>query len=165
MDVLARMDGVTPAVVLRRAAVDDVPGLVAMLADDALGAGREADVLDEVALEPYLRAFREIDADPVHLLVAACAGEALVGTLQLSFLLGLSRRGASRAQIEAVRVHRDHRGQRLGEFMIRWAIAEAGRRGCAIVQLTTDKTRTDAQRFYARLGFAASHEGMKLQIG
>jgi GNAT superfamily N-acetyltransferase len=136
-----------------------------MLADDALGAAREAEVLDGAALEPYLRAFRAIDADPAHLLVAACVGEALVGTMQLSFLPGLSRRGASRAQIEAVRVHRDYRGQRLGEFMIRWAIAEAGRRGCVIVQLTTDKSRTDAHRFYARLGFAASHEGMKLQLG
>lgn len=161
MDVLASSDGV----VLRRAVVGDVPGLVAMLADDPLGAGREAAVLDGEALEPYLRAFGEIDADPAHLLVAACAGDELVGTLQLTTLPGLSRRGASRAQIEGVRVHREHRGQRLGEFMIRWAIAEAGRRDCTIVQLTTDKTRTDAHRFYARLGFAASHEGMKLQIG
>jgi len=161
MDVLASSDGV----VLRRAVVGDVPGLVAMLADDPLGAGREAAVLDGEALEPYLHAFGEIDADPAHLLVAACAGDELVGTLQLTTLPGLSRRGASRAQIEGVRVHRAHRGQRLGEFMIRWAIAEAGRRDCAIVQLTTDKTRTDAHRFYARLGFAASHEGMKLQIG
>jgi GNAT superfamily N-acetyltransferase len=179
MDVLTTMDGVSPPVVLRRAVGEDVPGLVAMLADDALGAGREAAAdgvaldgaaldgaaLDGAALEPYLRAFGAIDADPAHLLVAACAGAALVGTMQLTFLPGLSRRGASRAQIEAVRVHRDHRGQRLGEFMIRWAIAEAGRRGCAIVQLTTDKSRTDAHRFYARLGFAASHEGMKLQLG
>lgn len=169
MDVLATMDSVSPPVVLRRAVREDVPGLVAMLADDALGAGREAAAdgaaLDGAALEPYLRAFGAIDADPAHLLVAACAGDALVGTMQLTFLPGLSRRGAARAQIEAVRVHRDHRGQRLGEFMIRWAIAEAGRRGCALVQLTTDKSRTDAHRFYARLGFAASHEGMKLQLG
>ncbi|HEX4247178.1 MAG TPA: GNAT family N-acetyltransferase [Pseudonocardia sp.] len=159
------MDGSNPAVVLRRAVVEDVAGLVAMLADDALGAGREAEAVDGDALEPYLRAFREIDSDPAHLLVVACTADGLVGTFQLSFLPGLSRRGASRAQIEAVRVHRDHRGQRLGEFMIRWAIEESGRRGCTIVQLTTDKSRTDAQRFYARLGFAASHEGMKLQIG
>ncbi|HEY2098319.1 MAG TPA: GNAT family N-acetyltransferase, partial [Pseudonocardia sp.] len=82
----------------------------------------------------------------------------------LSFIPGLSRRGALRAQIESVRVHRELRGRRLGEFMIRWAIEEAGRRGCVMVQLTTDRSRTDAHRFYERLGFVSSHEGMKLLL-
>ncbi|HEY2096907.1 MAG TPA: GNAT family N-acetyltransferase [Pseudonocardia sp.] len=164
MDVLAVMDDVSPPVVLRRAVLDDVPGLVALLADDHLGSAREAAEGDAAALEPYQRAFRAIDGDRAHLLVAACAEQRLVGTMQLSFIPGLSRRGALRAQIESVRVHRELRGRRLGEFMIRWAIEEAGRRGCVIVQLTTDRSRTDAHRFYQRLGFVSSHEGMKLLL-
>src|SRR5882757_10092381 len=99
MDVLAVMDDVSPPVVLRRAVLDDVPGLVALLADDHLGSAREAAERDAAALEPYQRAFRAIDADRAHLLVAACAEQRLVGTMQLSFIPGLSRRGALRAQI------------------------------------------------------------------
>ena len=94
----------------------------------------------------------------------AADGDDVVGTCQLSFLPGLARRGAFRAQIEAVRVRADHRGRGLGEGMIAWAIAEAGRRGCALVQLTTDKARTDAHRFYERLGFVPSHVGFKLYL-
>lgn len=96
-------------------------------------------------------------------MVATAAGE-VVGTMQLSFIPGLSRRGALRAQIEAVRVRGDYRGQGLGRAMFDWAIGEARRRGCALVQLTTDKTRTDAHRFYDGLGFVASHEGLKLEL-
>ncbi len=88
----------------------------------------------------------------------------IVGTMQLSFLPGLARRGALRAQIEAVRVAQSQRGSGLGAAMMGWAIEEARRRGCALVQLTTDKSRTDAHRFYARLGFVATHEGMKLAL-
>jgi len=84
--------------------------------------------------------------------------------MQLSFLPGLARRGALRAQIEAVRVRDDFRGGGLGAAMLAWAIDEARRRGCALVQLTTDKSRTSAHRFYERLGFVASHEGMKLTL-
>jgi len=87
-----------------------------------------------------------------------------VATMQLCFLPGLSRRGALRAQIEAVRVHEAYRGRGLGAAVITWAIDEARRRHCALVQLTTDKSRTAAHRFYERLGFAASHEGMKLSL-
>ena len=87
-----------------------------------------------------------------------------MGTFQLSFLPGLARRGALRAQIEAVRVRADHRGRGLGAAMIGWAIEEARRRGCALVQLTTDKARADAHRFYEGLGFVASHEGLKLPL-
>ena len=84
--------------------------------------------------------------------------------MQLSFLPGLSRQGALRAQVEAVRVRVDQRGRGLGEAMVRWVVEEARRRGCALVQLTTDKSRDDAHRFYERLGFVASHEGMKLTL-
>jgi GNAT superfamily N-acetyltransferase len=96
-------------------------------------------------------------------LVAEADG-AVVATMQLSYLPGLARRGAVRAQIEAVRVHQDYRGRGLGEAMFRWAIAEARGRGCALVQLTTDKSRGAAHRFYERLGFVSSHEGMKLSF-
>jgi GNAT superfamily N-acetyltransferase len=90
--------------------------------------------------------------------------EEVVGTMQLSFIPGLSRRGALRAQIEAVRVRRDFRDQGLGHAMFEWAIAEARNKGCSLVQLTSDKSRTGAHRFYERLGFVASHEGMKLTL-
>ncbi|GAA4847157.1 GNAT family N-acetyltransferase [Saccharopolyspora rosea] len=146
---------------LRRAAEADVAAIVELLAADQLGATRE----DTAELAPYLRAFREIDADPAQLLVVATteAGQ-VVGTLQLTFIPGLARRGALRAQIEAVRVHDEHRGRGLGAEMFRWAVDEARRRGCALVQLTTDKARGDALRFYERLGFVASHEGLKLHL-
>jgi ribosomal protein S18 acetylase RimI-like enzyme len=164
METLAVLEDSDPPVVLRRAEAADVRALVALLAADQLGAGREGDPADRGALAPYLAAFAAIDADPAHLLVDAAGGDAVAGTLQLSFIPGLARRGAWRAQIEAVRVAGNLRGRGLGESMIRWAIAEAERRGCALVQLTTDKRRADAHRFYRRLGFVASHEGMKLDL-
>jgi GNAT superfamily N-acetyltransferase len=148
-------------VTLREAVVDDVPSLVELLAADQLGSAREsADSVDGLA--PYLRAFESLDADPAHLLVVADADSQVVATLQLSFIPGLARRGALRAQIEAVRVHADRRGSGIGGAMIAWAIDEARRRGCALVQLTSDKQRAEAHRFYSALGFTASHEGFKL---
>ncbi|MPY80379.1 MAG: GNAT family N-acetyltransferase [Actinophytocola sp.] len=90
----------------------------------------------------------------------ATADESVVGTMQLTFIPGLARQGALRAQIEAVRVREDCRSFGLGRAVIQWAIDEARRRGCALVQLTSDKQRTDAHRFYARLGFVDSHEGL-----
>lgn len=148
--------------VVRRAAVGDLPALVGLLADDPLGAGREETGGD---LGPYERALAAVDADPAQVLVAVtdAAGE-VVATLQLTVLQGLSRRGAARAQVEAVRVHERLRGRGLGEALMRWAIEEARRRGCALIQLTTDKRRVGARRFYARLGFEATHEGMKLHL-
>jgi GNAT superfamily N-acetyltransferase len=137
-----------------------VPAIVALLVDDPLGAGREA----ATDIAPYIEAFAAIDADPSELLVVLANRDEVIGTMQISFLPGLSRNGATRAQIEAVRVKAGHRSKGLGEELITWAIAEARRRGCAIVQLTTDKSRRDAHRFYLRLGFVASHEGMKLKL-
>ncbi len=145
---------------LRRATAGDLPALVAMLADDPLGAGRE----DNSDLTPYRRAFDLVDADPAHVLLVAADGDDVVGTLQLSVLPGLARRGASRGQIEAVRVAAGARGRGIGAAMVGWAVAESRRRGCGLVQLTTDRSRTDARRFYERLGFVASHEGMKLAL-
>jgi GNAT superfamily N-acetyltransferase len=145
--------------VLRRATGDDLPELRGMLADDDISRDRESD-----DLEPYRAAFRLIDADPAHLLAVAVDGDELVGTVQLTVIPGLARAGALRGQLEAVRVRSSHRNRGLGAEMIAWAADEARARGCAIVQLTTDKRRTDAHRFYERLGFVASHEGFKRQL-
>jgi GNAT superfamily N-acetyltransferase len=148
------------SVVLRRATAADVPALAAMLADDDLSAGRET-----ADPAPYEAAFALIDADPAHLLlVAEESAGAVVATLQLTVIPGLARAGALRGQIEAVRVSSAMRGRGLGAAMLRWTVEEASRRGCSFVQLTTDKRRRDAHRFYARLGFVASHEGFKLQL-
>ncbi len=131
-----------------------------MLADDPLGATRE----NPADLTPYRAAFARIEGDPQqHLLVADEEG-AVVGVLQLSILFGLSRQGASRALIEAVRVRADHRGGGLGSWLIRQAVEEARSHGCALVQLTSDRTRADAHRFYERLGFEATHVGYKLPL-
>jgi GNAT superfamily N-acetyltransferase len=144
---------------LRRAAPDDVAAIVRLIVDDQISAARESP--DH---EPYEAAFRRIDVDPAQLLVVAVLDGEVVGTLQLTVIPGLARAGALRGQIEAVRVRADVRGRGIGEAVLRWVVEEARRRGCALVQLTTDKRRTDAHRFYARLGFTASHEGFKLQV-
>jgi GNAT superfamily N-acetyltransferase len=145
---------------MRRATVDDIPAIIAMLADDHLGALREAPN-DPDAYRP---AFDRIDADPNQLLMVAEHQGRTVGTLQLTLIPGLSRQGATRAQIEAVRVHSDLRGSGMGAQLIEWAVAEARRQGCVLLQLTSDATRVDAHRFYERLGFTASHEGFKLRL-
>src|SRR5689334_13987750 len=151
----------TAELTIRRATAADLPAVVALLADDPLGASRES--LDD--LTPYERAFAAIDADPHQLLVVADRNDETIGTLQLTLVPGLSRRGASRAVIEAVRVAAPARGSGLGTTLIRWAIEEARNRGAALVQLTSDKSRTDAHRFYVNLGFEQSHEGFKLPLG
>ncbi|MFF0725111.1 GNAT family N-acetyltransferase [Streptomyces sp. NPDC004134] len=145
---------------IRHATAADVPAIVAMLADDPLGATRETP--DDLA--PYEDAFGRIEADPGQHLVVAERDGRVVGTVQLTVIPGLSRRGATRALIEAVRVHREERGGGLGTQLVEWAVEEARRRGCAVVQLTSDATRTDAHRFYERLGFAASHVGFKRML-
>lgn len=150
-------------VILRRARAADVAAIVGLLAADQVGGARDG-VRDADDLAAYQSAFRAIDADPAHLLVVAESGAEVVGTMQLSFLPGLARRGALRAQVEAVRVASSMRGNGLGAAMMEWAIGEARRRQCALVQLTSDKSRTDAHRFYQRLGFVPSHEGMKLKL-
>jgi GNAT superfamily N-acetyltransferase len=146
----------------RRATEADLPAIIAMLADDPLGAGRED---ARLPLAPgYLSAFAAIAADPNQLLAVAGPDGALVGTLQIAFLPGLSHKGAWRGQIEAVRIAAGQRGSGLGRLFIAWAIGECRARGCRLVQLTTDKSRLDAHRFYERLGFKATHEGYKLSL-
>lgn len=146
----------------REACREDVPGLVAMLADDALGAQREQNT--DPLPESYYQAFASIDDDPHNELVVATIGETIVGMLQLTFIPYLTYRGGWRALIEGVRVTSDQRGSGLGRKMLEWAIARAREKGCHLVQLTTDKSRPDALRFYETLGFIPSHEGMKLHL-
>jgi GNAT superfamily N-acetyltransferase len=145
---------------IRPATAGDVPAIVAMLADDVLGATRESP--DDLA--PYLAAFAVIDADPHQKLVVAERDGRVVGTLQLTILPGLSRRATTRALVEAVRVAASERGSGLGTELFRWAIDEARRCGCGLVQLTTDRARTDAHRFYESLGFEPTHIGYKLNL-
>ncbi|MBX9360006.1 GNAT family N-acetyltransferase [Streptomyces sp. WAC04114] len=145
---------------IRAAVADDVPAIVAMLADDPLGAQRESP--DDLA--PYLSALERLSADPNQRLVVAVREGRIVGTLQLTIVPGLSRRGATRSIVEGVRIHADERGSRLGTELIEWAIEVSRGQGCQLVQLTSDKTRADAHRFYERLGFTGSHTGFKLQL-
>ncbi len=156
------------AATLRPATVGDLPAVIDLLAADQLGASRDgiADgAAGEEARAAYLHAFRAIEADAGQLLmVAVDESSEIVGTFQLGFLPGLARRGAWRAQIEAVRVRADQRGSGLGAAMMIWAIEESRRRGCSLVQLTSDRSRTDAHRFYERLGFVDSHVGLKLAL-
>ena len=147
---------------IRRATRDDVPAIVALLADDMLGAKRER---NETPLpRAYYQAFDAIAADPNHELLVAQLEGRILGTLQLAFLPGLSRQGSWRAQIEAVRVAANARGHGVGEELVRYAVERAREKGCKLVQLTSDKQRRDALRFYERLGFVPSHEGMKLAL-
>lgn len=147
-------------VIFRQAVRADLPAVIALLADDVLGKARDFTEVDEA----YEKAFADITADPRNLLIVAEQDGDLVGCLQITYIPGLGRHGAERSLIEAVRVRSDRRGQGLGRELMTWAVDQARQRGCALVQLTTDKTRADAHRFYLGLGFAASHEGMKLAL-
>ena len=140
----------------------DLPRIVRLLADDPLGATREAPA-DDVP-QAYVAAFEAIAKDPNNtVLVAEVDGE-IAGTLQLTFIPGLSHLGGERAQIESVRVAAAQRGHGIGQLMINWAIDRARERGCRIVQLTTDRQRPDAIRFYQKIGFRPSHMGMKYPL-
>ncbi|MGW6896659.1 GNAT family N-acetyltransferase [Streptomyces sp. NBC_01727] len=145
---------------IRPAAFTDIPAVVAMLADDPLGAQRES----PNDLAPYRAAFQRLADDPNQHLIVAVRDDVVVGTLQLTVIPGLSRRGSTRSIIEAVRIHADERGSGLGTQLIQWAVDESRRQECQLVQLTSDATRTDAHRFYERLGFIASHVGFKLAL-
>ncbi|PYI39718.1 GNAT family N-acetyltransferase [Arthrobacter psychrolactophilus] len=148
---------------LRKAGESDVEPIIELIARDQLRAAVESSAPERRA--PYLAAFHAIDADPAHLLSVVENSEgAVVATMQLTFLPGMARGGATRLQIEAVRVAQELRGLGLGGAMITWAVDEARRRGAALVQLTSDASRLDAHRFYERLGFTQSHAGFKLQL-
>jgi GNAT superfamily N-acetyltransferase len=160
MEPLAQIVCAGDSYTIRRALAEDVATIVQLLAADQIGQDR-----DGGDLAPYQRAFASIDADSAQLLIViADAADVVVGTLQLSFIPGLARSGALRAQIEAVRVAAPLRGRGVGAAMLSWAIEEAQRRDCALVQLTSDKRRSEAHRLYGRLGFVASHDGFKLRL-
>ncbi len=151
---------------IRRATRQDVPTIVALLADDALGSQREKPT--EPLPDAYAQAYEAIAGDANQRLVVAVSGgegeNEVVGTLQLTFLPYLTYGGGWRAQIEAVRAASSVRGEGIGGELVRWAIEQARDKGCHLVQLTTDKRRPDALRFYEQLGFRSSHEGMKLHL-
>jgi ribosomal protein S18 acetylase RimI-like enzyme len=147
---------------IRRATAQDLPAIVALLADDELGRTRES---AGPSLDPrYGEAFAAIERDANQFLAVVDDGGAVVGCLQLSFIPGLSLSGMWRGQIESVRIASARRGGGLGHRMIEWAIGECRRRGCGLVQLTMNKSRKDTLRFYRSLGFEATHEGFKLML-
>lgn len=149
-------------VVFRPAVRADLPAVVALLADDPLGAARER--LADPLPDAYYTAFDAIDRDPCNELIIADRGGEIVGVLQLTRIPSLTYQGSWRAQIEGVRVAASLRGEGLGRALVGFAVARARDAGCRLVQLTSDKRRPDAIRFYERLGFRATHEGMKLPL-
>ncbi|AEQ52124.1 GNAT family N-acetyltransferase [Pelagibacterium halotolerans] len=147
---------------IRNATVDDLPFIVGLIAHDTV-----LDLIDDPAQAhgpDYLAAFQAISSDPNQVLLVAQIDAASVGTFQLTFTPGIFRRGGWRCTIEAVHVSPEHRNKRIGEKMMARAVEMAKERGCTMVQLTSNKKRTDAHRFYERLGFSKSHEGFKLYI-
>ena len=144
----------------RTATLSDLPAIIALLADDELG--RQREVIADPVDNRYLAAFGAIAADTNQRLVVAEQDGQVVGTMQLSFVPGLSHTGAWRGQIESVRIAADVRGQGAGQQMFAWALEQFRAKGCTMVQLTTNAARTDAHRFYQRLGFEASHVGFKI---
>ena len=146
----------------REASRDDLPAIVALLADDPLGSLRET-VADELP-DAYWKAFEAISASPDNMLVVAEVDGKVAGTLQLTYIPGLTYTGGERAQIEGVRVSSDLRGHGVGQALVGWVIDQARVRGCRVVQLTTDRQRPDAIRFYQKIGFRPSHMGMKYRL-
>jgi GNAT superfamily N-acetyltransferase len=146
-------------VLIRHAVHADLPAIVAMLADDVLGADRDAVVDDS-----YEWAFADVHGDPRNQLIVGEEDGEVVAFLQVTYIPGLSRRGAERCQVESVRVRPDRRSAGLGHELLEWVIERARERGCGLVQLTSDRSRVDALRFYQRVGFVDSHVGFKLLL-
>lgn len=154
------LPGAAPGYRIVTATSRDLRAVVALLSDDPLGQTRES-----ADLWPYRDAFAAITADPRHaLLVVRGPDDSVAGTLQLTLIPGLSRGGATRLQIEAVRVGDGHRGAGVGQAMVTWAHEQGRARGATLAQLTSDRSRVDALRFYQGLGYVASHEGFKLDL-
>lgn len=146
----------------REAVRDDVPTIVRLLADDPLGSTREKPG-DELP-GAYWTAYEAIEKDPNNTLIVAEIGGAIAGSLQLTYIPSLTYTGGERAQIEGVRIAAEHRGRGVGQALIGWAIEQARERGCRVVQLTTDRQRPGAIRFYQKIGFQPSHMGMKYPL-
>lgn len=149
--------------IFRKATIEDIPFIVEMLANDKLGRTRES--YQDTLSENYSTAFQNISEDSnQELIVVEDFDKSIIGTLQLSFIQYLTYQGGIRAQVEAVRVREDKRGNGLGEKLFKWAIHRASEKGAHLLQLTTDKRRPEAINFYEKLGFSSSHEGMKLHF-
>lgn len=149
--------------IFRKARAEDLDDIVKMLAQDKLGQLRED--YSHPLPESYLRAFDEIQVNPdIELMVVENEEDGIIGTLQLFFVRDLTYQGGLRAHIEAVRVRSDLTGQGIGHALFEWAIERAKSKGAHILQLTTDKQRPEAKKFYEDLGFVASHEGMKYRF-
>ena len=146
----------------REATAADLPQIVRLLADDPLGSTRETP--GEEIPEAYFTAFAAIEKDPNNAVIVAEVAGDLAGCLQLTYIPGLTYTGSERAQIEGVRIAAEQRGRGVGQLMINWAIDQARVRGCRVVQLTTDRQRPDAIRFYQKIGFRPSHMGMKYHL-
>lgn len=147
---------------IRVATFDDLRNIVRLLADDFLGQERER--YEDPLPEAYVKAFREIDADPNNELIVAEIDGVVVGTMQITFTPSISFQGGRRATVESVRVDERLRGQGIGREMMLWAIERAKSRQCISMQLTTNIERVKAHRFYENLGFQKSHFGMKLKL-
>jgi GNAT superfamily N-acetyltransferase len=146
----------------RLATENDLDSIVAMLADDVLGSKRER--YEHPLPNSYIKAFEAIIADPNNELIVACEENEVIGVQQITFTPYITHQGGWRATIEGVRTSASVRGKGIGTKLIKWAIQRAEERGCHLVQLTTDKKRPDALRFYESLGFKATHEGLKLKL-
>lgn len=149
-------------VTFRKATAEDLSEIVRMLADDALG--RERERYENPLPDSYIKAFESIDADENNELIVACHGEEIIGVQQITFTPYITHQGGWRATIEGVRTASAERGKGIGSKLIQYGIERAKKRGCHIIQLTTDKKREEALRFYERLGFKATHEGMKMKL-
>ena len=149
-------------ILYRLANQTDVPAIVRLLAEDDLGAQRER--FETPLPTSYYTAFEAIESDPNHELIVAELDGEIIGTLQLMFLPSLSYQGGMRAQVESVRVMVNYRGQGIGTDMMNWTLERARQRGCHMMQLTSHESRTDAHRFYEKLGFTKSHIGMKINL-
>ena len=147
---------------IRVATEKDLDSIVAMLADDVLGSKRER--YEQPLPNSYIKAFHAISSDPNNELIVACYGDEVIGVQQITFTPYITYQGGWRATIEGVRTSSSLRGKGIGTELIQWAIQRARERGCHLIQLTTDKTREDALRFYERLGFSATHEGLKMKL-
>ncbi|MGY4365532.1 ribosomal protein S18 acetylase RimI-like enzyme [Bradyrhizobium sp. LB1.3] len=150
------------SVSIRPARREDVAAIVAMLADDRLGSARER--VEDPLPAVYYEAFARVERDENLQLVVAESEGRVVGCLQLAILPGISSQGGMRGLLEDVRVASDCRSRGIGEQLVQWAVTEAKARGCNLVELLTHRTRTDAQRFYKRLGFTSSHVGMTVRF-
>ncbi|HBN22841.1 MAG TPA: GNAT family N-acetyltransferase [Holosporales bacterium] len=148
----------------RRASLDDLEAIVTLILQDALAQEREAPLDNGILDQRYREAFHKIDADENQYLMVVDYAKEVIGTCHLTLIPSLTFKGSTRLQIEAVRVSQKHRGKKIGAKMMEFALDYAKKKGASIVQLTTNKERPEAIKFYEKQGFKVTHEGMKLYL-